>query len=186
MSELKVINPIDKLEYIITANKTGENQMVCPVCSHTRQKKSLKCFSFNLQKGAGKCQHCGVVLVEPKEIPLKRTEVQFKQPKWKNCTELSEKVVKWFEGRKISQRVLKEFNITEGKEWMPQTEKEENTIQFNYFRLGEIVNIKYRDAKKNFKLFKGAEKILYNIDILETSIIIKSMRHEIIIFICFF
>ena len=47
---------------------------------------------------------------------------------------------------------------------MPQTKKEENTIQFNYFINNELINIKYRDGKKNFKLVKGAEKIFYNID----------------------
>ena len=29
---------------------------------------------------------------------------------------------------------------------------------------GELINIKYRDGRKNFKLYKGAEKIFYNID----------------------
>ena len=56
------------------------------------------------------------------------------------------------------------MKITEGKEFMPQTGKEENTIQFNYFINNELINIKYRDGKKNFKLVKGAEKIFYNID----------------------
>ena len=36
--------------------------------------------------------------------------------------------------------------------------------QFNYFRNGELINTKFRDGRKNFKLVKGAEKIFYNID----------------------
>ena len=47
---------------------------------------------------------------------------------------------------------------------MPQTSKEENTIQFNYLVGGNLTNIKYRDGRKNFKLYKGAEKVFYNID----------------------
>ncbi len=47
---------------------------------------------------------------------------------------------------------------------MPQTQKAEHTIQFNYFIGNKLTNIKYRDARKNFKLFKGAEKVFYNID----------------------
>jgi len=47
---------------------------------------------------------------------------------------------------------------------MPQTGKTENAIKFNYFIGGELTNIKYRDGRKNFKLFKGAEKVFYNID----------------------
>ena len=42
--------------------------------------------------------------------------------------------------------------------------KEENTINFNYYIGNELVNIKYRDGAKNFKLYKGAEKVFYNID----------------------
>ena len=47
---------------------------------------------------------------------------------------------------------------------MPQTGKPENTIQFNYFVGGLLTNVKYRDGRKNFKLYKGAEKVFYNID----------------------
>ena len=47
---------------------------------------------------------------------------------------------------------------------MPQTGKPENTIQFNYYVGGNLTNIKYRDGRKNFKLYKGAEKVFYNID----------------------
>jgi twinkle protein len=47
---------------------------------------------------------------------------------------------------------------------MPRPVKQENTIQFNYFIGGQLVNVKYRDGRKNFKLYKGAEKVFYNID----------------------
>ena len=40
----------------------------------------------------------------------------------------------------------------------------ENTIKFNYFMGEQLINIKYRDARKNFKLYKGAEKVFYNIN----------------------
>jgi twinkle protein len=47
---------------------------------------------------------------------------------------------------------------------MPQTSKQENTIQFNYFMGDQLINVKYRDGRKNFKLYKGAEKVFYNIN----------------------
>ena len=47
---------------------------------------------------------------------------------------------------------------------MPQTGKTENTIKFNYTIGNELINIKYRDGRKNFKLYKGAEKVFYNIN----------------------
>jgi twinkle protein len=42
-------------------------------------------------------------------------------------------------------------------EWMPQTQKEESCIGFPYMRDGGLVNIKFRDARKNFKMVKDAE-----------------------------
>jgi hypothetical protein len=47
---------------------------------------------------------------------------------------------------------------------MPQVQSERNVICFNYFREGQLINVKYRDGEKNFKLVKDAEKIFYNLD----------------------
>ena len=49
-------------------------------------------------------------------------------------------------------------------EYMPQLSAETNTIKFNYMIGDQLINIKYRDGRKNFKLVKGAEKVFYNID----------------------
>jgi twinkle protein len=78
--------------------------------------------------------------------------------------QISQPVIKWFDSRGISKETLYELQISDGKEFMPQTGKEENAIHFNYFVGDQLVNIKYRDAKKNFKLYKGAEKVFYNIN----------------------
>lgn len=155
----------------IRSSKTaGEVQCLCPECSHTRKKKNDKCLSVNLDKQSWFCHHCGFKgkLLETIE------KIEYTIPEWKNKTELSEKVVKWFEGRSISQKTLNDFRITNGPEWMPQTQKEENTIQFNYFRNNELVNIKYRSGAKHFKLHKGSELIFYNLDCIvdQQSIII--------------
>lgn len=47
---------------------------------------------------------------------------------------------------------------------MPQIEDEVTAIAFPYFRNGEVVNIKYRDGKKNFRQVAGAEKLVYKFD----------------------
>ncbi len=156
-----------KIEYEITIQHNGENAMRCPVCSDDRKKRHLKCFSYNTEKQSGKCSHCDAVLIKKNEEFVKREIKPYKTPIFKNSTQLSDKVVKWFRDRQISQKTLLDLKVTEGLEWMPQTQKEQNTIQFNYFRDGEIVNIKYRDANKNFKMFKDAELIFYNIDCLK-------------------
>jgi twinkle protein len=163
--ELRVINLADKKEYIISVPKAGENKMICPVCSEDRKKKTDKCFSFNSLKFAGRCNHCSVVLVEKKDFEQKVEIASFKRPLFKSNTNYSPNVIKFFTERKISEKTLLELKVTEGNEWMPKNQKEINTIQFNYFRNGELINIKYRGAGKDFKLVKDAELIFYNLDV---------------------
>lgn len=140
---------------------TGEVVTLCPQCSHTRKKKTDKCLGVNLDKKVWRCNHCGWA----GGLPTERDEkVIYQKPKWSNLTKLSDAVVKWFENRGIRQATLEKMKVSEGLEWMPQIAKESNTIQFNYFKDSELINIKYRDGKKNFKLFKDAELIFYNLD----------------------
>jgi twinkle protein len=159
-----LFNPSNKKEHVFSFRKsTGEEAFVCPECSEDRKKKNIKCFSYNHDKNIGHCIHCNCYLVPKREFEAKKEYVR--PPKWTNKTNLSEKLVKWFEKeRGITQKTLIDFNITEGPEYMPQLQKEVNTIQFNYFRNGELINIKYRDGLKNFKLFKDGELIFYNLD----------------------
>lgn len=82
-------------------------------------------------------------------------------------TGLTEKAEKWFNNRGISKNTLLRFGICSSKEWMPQTDKEENCILFKYYRNSQLINIKYRDGAKNFKLVSGAELIFYNVDGIE-------------------
>ena len=78
-------------------------------------------------------------------------KIEYIKPEWKNKTSLSEKVVKYFEEqRKINQETLLSLRVTDGLEFMPQLSKEVDTIQFNYFRDNELVNIKYRGPQKAF------------------------------------
>lgn len=163
-----LFNPSNKKEYEFVFRKTtGEEAFVCPECSADRQKKNNKCLSYNHDKEVAHCVHCNCYLVPKREFEAKK---EYKRPpKWTNKTELSEKLVKWFESRKILQKTLIDFKVSEGKEYMPQVNKEMNTIQFNYFRGEDIINTKYRDSKKNFKLFKDAELIFYNLNSIKDS-----------------
>ena len=62
---------------------------------------------------------------------------------------------------------------------MPQVEEEINTIQFNYFRGDELINVKYRDGNKNFKMVKEAEKIFYGINDIALSSYVIIVEGEI-------
>ena len=145
----------------------GKTQGICPLCSHTRQpkNKNAKCSSYDWERGLGTCHNCdtsfqlhtyqrkGNAIKEyVKPIPVEVFEP------------VKDKAVEWFETRGISPASLRDLNVTTGEEYMPQTGKKENTIQFNYMMGDELINVKYRDGRKNFKLYKGAEKIFYNIN----------------------
>jgi len=138
----------------------------CPICSADRKKSKEKCLMLDWTRGLGTCQHCGEVL-QLHTYKKKNEKKEYKKPEWKNKTELPDNVVKWFEGRGIKQTTLKYANIAYEKEWMPQHKKEVQTIQFPYFRFGQVVNIKYRTSDKKFKLAKDAELIFYNLDSIQ-------------------
>jgi twinkle protein len=189
MADLKVINLADKKEYTIDVHKNGENQMTCPECSSSRKKKTDKCFSFNLNKGAGRCNHCGIVLVENKPFEPKRTQIEFKRPKIVELSKYTDNCLKFFKSRLISEKTLLDLKVTEAIEWMPNARAEIPTIQFNYFRNGELINIKSRGKNKDFKLFKDAELIFYNLDATidnETIIICEGEMDALAIYECGF
>lgn len=163
-----------------TSKVSGEYQTICPSCSFDRKKKSDKCLSVNLDKETWFCHHCGY-----KGGLSKIKEIVYKVPEWKNKTELSDATVKYFETRKISQNTLQIARVTESVEWMPKAGKEILTINFNYFRNNELVNIKYRGKDKDFKLFKDGELVLYNLDNLKgyTSVYIVEGEPDALAFI---
>lgn len=142
----------------------------CPLCSSSRKKKTDKCLTIHWDTGLGICHHCGETI--QLHTYKKRSETkEYKRPdKW-NYTTLSDNLVKWFEKRGISQFTLRMMKVGEGKESMPIKGQwlQRNTIQFNFFENNEIVNIKYRDGQKNFKLFKDAKLIFYNLDSITIS-----------------
>lgn len=137
----------------------------CPICSASRKKSDQKCMMLDWNRGLGTCSHCGVTIqLHTYKQKNQKNKKDYKKPDFINNTELSDKLVKWFENRKISQFTLRHLKVSEGPEFMPQIKKQINTIQFNYFRNNELINVKYRDANKNFKLYKDAELIFYNLD----------------------
>jgi twinkle protein len=163
----KIVNIQNKHEYIIDVKRSGENSMPCPECSKDRKKQNAKPFSWDAAKGVGHCLHCGAKFGRKLEGPYVKsnlTDQSYVRPEWRNVTELEDDVLKFFTERGISQRTVIKAKITQGRTFFPQLEKEAKTIEFNYFRNDELINIKYRGPKKSFKLYKDAELIFYNID----------------------
>jgi twinkle protein len=154
----------EKVEVNITKT-SGEYSGPCPSCDSSRKHHGTKSFSFNVDKGTGKCFNCEDTFVIHREMEREYQKTEYFRPlKFVNNTELSDAMVKYFESRKISKKTIIEMRITEKMEWMPQTNKEMNCICFNYFRNDELINTKFRDGKKHFKLVQKAELIPYNLD----------------------
>jgi twinkle protein len=146
--------------------EVGKTQGTCPLCSHTRkpEHKKLKCASYDWERGLGTCHNCNQTFQLHTYQRIGAAEKDYVVPDVEPILVQNEKVVAWFDSRGISLQTLKDLRISEGLEFMPQTGKQESTIQFNYYIGSQLVNIKYRDGRKNFKLYKGAEKIFYNIN----------------------
>lgn len=160
------INGFEIDEFNVYKLEEGKTQGICPLCSHDRKpaNKKLKCASYDWKRGLGTCHNCNQTF-QMHTFKRKGDAIkEYAKPEPTDETNISQKAEDWFKSRGISSKTLFDLGVGEGLEYMPQTGKVENTIQFNYYIGGELVNIKYRDGRKNFKLYKGAEKVFYNID----------------------
>ena len=147
--------------------EVGKTQGTCPLCSHTRkpENKKQKCASYDWERGLGTCHNCDRTFQMPTYQRKGASEKVYVRPDTPDAIhDVSTNVETWFESRGISKQTLRALKVTEGPEFMPQTGKTENTIQFNYYMGDQLINVKYRDGRKNFKLYKGAEKVFYNIN----------------------
>ena len=148
---------------IYIGNKsTGKIKTQCPQCSHTRKNKRDKCLSVDIDKGLFNCHNCGFSGTTKFE-----KKKEFVRPE-KIKVNLTERVVKWFGERGISEPTLQHWKIGESLEYFPQVGKKRRAINFNYYRENDLVNVKYRDGQKNFKMVSGAELIFYGLDNIKT------------------
>lgn len=162
-------------------NKTGGTlKTKCPNCSHTRRyKQSEPCLSVNISEGLYNCHHCGWSGRAKQDsynsgyiVPRHKPKI-YKKPVIKEESKIigdpSEKMYKWFEEeRKINREIVDTHKVYYTKHWFPagkgRPEGESSCIAFPYFRNGELVNVKYRDAHKRFISESGCESIPYGID----------------------
>lgn len=155
---------------IITKRYSGEDKVLCPKCSHTRKNKKDPCLSIDLDKGFYNCHNdCGFKGCVVPHSGYESKPKDYIKPTFNNNTVLSEGIVKYFLSRGISQKTLNDWKISECKTYMPQLKEEVLAINFNYFRDNELVNVKFRPAKKSFKMVKDAELIFYGIDNIKDS-----------------
>lgn len=162
----------------LRGHSAGRVKTYCERCRSTRRNKRDRSLLVDIDKGVCHCFHCGVTFVVPdddeedrrreRQQQSRRKEVpqHFRRPVF-DVTKLSisERLERWLvEERCLSQEVIRRMKITEQEEWMPQSEKRERCVCFNYFENERLVNTKFRSGSKHFKMVQGAELIPYNID----------------------
>jgi len=141
---------------------TGKIKTQCPKCSNTRKNKRDKCLSVDLDQGLFNCHNCGwagTTKFEKKKEFIRPQAIK---------VNLTERIVNWFSTRGITEPTLIHWKIGESLEYIPQVGKKRRAVNFNYYRENELVNVKYRDSEKNFKMVSGAELIFYGLDNIKT------------------
>ena len=147
--------------------KEGASQGTCPLCSADRktEHRKSKCASYDWDRGLGTCRNYDSSFqLHTYKRKGKSDKVYIRPTDPGPIAPVSTKIEEWFGTRGIESETLADLRVGEGSEFMPQTGKSENTIQFNYFMGDQLINVKYRDGRKNFKMFKGGEKVFYNIN----------------------
>lgn len=153
----------------VPPGRTGEIDVTCPQCSSQRKKKTARCLSVNLDKNCWNCAHCGWSggLSEGE----RRFDPAWRKPQFRRPEALTQKPVsaieEWFATRGIPTAVLERNRITLASVYMPQVEEHVDAFAFPYLRDDTLVNVKYRDAAKNFRMETGAERILYGLNDIE-------------------
>lgn len=152
---------------------SGNVKTYCPQCRDQRHNKHDKSLSCDLETGMFHCHYCGWSGCaadrhenEPwyNAAPVRHQQKEYVVPKGTGSLDISPRAAAWFAKRGISLPTLSALKVTEGEEYMPQKNGKANTVQFNYYRDGKLVNTKFRTGDKCFKLVTGAELLPYNID----------------------
>ena len=152
----------------------GKKKQFCPRCHESRRNKADKSLSVDWDKCIAHCHHCGenfffgrtdrIGNYQPKALSTMKEKTYHKPTKLANETAPDEKVLAWFASRGIPSEVVTQEGITQAARSFPQTNQVEKCILFPYTVEGELVNRKYRTARKHFMLEAGGELVPWRID----------------------
>lgn len=150
----------------IPRGRMGEWDTTCPKCSAQRKKKTARCLSVNIDAGTFLCHHCG--WTGGLGIGQQIGQLAWRKPVWRRPEPqkevAKEPAIEWFGSRGIPPEVVERNKIIATTVYMPQVEERRGVVAFPYYRDGELINYKYRDREKNFRMEAQAERILYGYD----------------------
>ena len=153
----------------------GKKKQFCPECHANRTDKRDKSLSVDWEKCIAHCHYCGKNFFfgkterignyqQSKTLSTMKEKTYHKPAKLANETAPDEKVLAWFASRGIPAEVVLQAGITQAARSFPQTNQVEKCIVFPYIVENELVNRKYRTARKHFMLESGAELVPWRID----------------------
>jgi twinkle protein len=160
-----------ELGIYVPSGSSGQAKVKCPNCENTRKPENRgdKPLSVNLDGMVANCHNCGQeYIIDRGDYTKFNIEKEYKRPELEiTYDNIGDKPAKWFmDVRSISLSTLKQMKVTSGVEWMPKSGEKVNVVKFNYFYRGELINIKYRDGEKGFRMYGGAKLIFYNLDVM--------------------
>lgn len=149
----------------LPTNFSGDRKVLCPQCSHLRKKKHEPCLSVNGDKGTWNCHNCGWTgsLHEKGDFQPERKVYRRPDPATAGG-DLSNAIVQYFSGRGIGLSTLVKARVYSTVHYLAGTGQPTLCMAFPYYRNGELLNVKYRDARKNMTQEKDPEPCLWNID----------------------
>lgn len=150
---------------VIPAGAPAEFDTTCPQCSAQRKNRKARCLSVNQDKGVWHCAHCG--WSGGLGIGEKRFDAPWRKPAFRKPEPVLaplDPVMAYLEERGITRAVCERNGVASARVYMPQIEAHAKAVAFPYRRNGELVNVKYRDRAKNFRMEAGAERVLYGLD----------------------
>ena len=143
----------------------GEEYTICPKCNDERkpQNRNKRCLSVNHDKNVWICHHCGwkgglgseeITTFKPRK-KVQTIKKIYTKPK-EAPQDANEPVYQWFEQqRRIHRQTIQNEDVGFHK----------GSIAFNYYKNGELVNVKYRAMQeKKFWQSGGGEPVVYRYD----------------------
>ena len=156
----------------------GDRKVTCPKCSASRHNPKDPCLSVNGESGMWKCHNCGwtgrrddppsplrgYAAASRDDEPKPEAEHHYRRPEPVKESNLDDSVAAYFGRRGISRTTLERCKVFSTFHYLPGTGRETLCMAFPYYRNGELLNVKYRDARKNMSQEKDPEPCLWNLD----------------------
>ena len=145
----------------------GDRKTTCPKCSESRRNKHEPCLSVNGDEGVWKCHHCGWTgtIHEGEHHEYRPQRKIYRRPAPETVRpDMVPEVRDYLHRRGISDATILKTGCYSTVRFLRATNCDTVVMAFPYYRNGELLNVKYRDARKNMTQEQDPEPCCWNID----------------------